>query len=70
MCVAAPGIVIKKEGNIADVDYNGNIVKAHTGILDVNPGDHVLVHAGMILQKLNEKEALDMQALFAELEEY
>lgn len=69
MCVAAPGIIKKIEGNIADVEYSGNIVRAHTGIIDVKPGDYVLVHAGMVLQKLKEQEALDMIALFAELED-
>lgn len=68
MCVASPGIVIEKKNNIAKVDYNGNIVSAHTGILDVSVGDYVLVHAGMILQKLNRKEAEDMLEIFRELE--
>lgn len=69
MCVASPGIIKKIENNIADVDYNGNIVKAHVGIVDVSPGDYVLVHAGMILQKMKRSEAEDMISLFKELEE-
>lgn len=69
MCVASPGIVKKIENNIADIDYNGNIVKAHAGIVDVSPGDYVLVHAGMILQKMKRSEAEDMISLFKELEE-
>lgn len=69
MCVASPGIIRNIDGNMADVDYNGNIVKAHTGIMDVKPGDYVLVHAGMILQKMKQREAEEMMALFDELEE-
>lgn len=69
MCVASPGIIKKIENNIAEVDYNGNTVKAHTGIVDVSPGDYVLVHAGMILQKMKRSEAEDMISLFKELEE-
>ncbi len=69
MCVASPGIVKNIKDNIAEVDYNGNIVKAHTGVVDVSPGDYVLVHAGMILQKIKQKEAEDMLSLFRELEE-
>ena len=69
MCVAVPGVVKKIENNTAEVDYNGNVVKAHAGIVKVNEGDYVLVHAGMIIQKLNEAEAQKMINLFGELEE-
>ncbi|MCM1307551.1 MAG: HypC/HybG/HupF family hydrogenase formation chaperone [Butyrivibrio sp.] len=69
MCVASPGIIKKIENNIAEVDYNGNTVKAHTGVVDVSEGDYVLVHAGMVLQKMNRQEAEDMLSLFKELEE-
>lgn len=69
MCVAAPGIVKAIDGNIAEVDYEGNVVKAHAGIIQVKPGDYVLVHAGMILQVLKQKEAEEMLTLFKELEE-
>ncbi len=69
MCVASPGIVKKIDGSIAEVDYNGNIVRAHTGITEVEPGDYVLVHAGMILHKKTRQEAEDMLELFRELEE-
>ena len=69
MCVAVPGIIKKIDNNTAEVDYNGNVVKAHTGIVAVNEGDYVLVHAGMIIQKLNEAEAQKMIDLFGELEE-
>ncbi len=68
MCVAAPGIVREINGNMAKIDYDGNIVQAHTGIVDVKPGDYVLVHAGMILQKLMQREAEEMQQLLNELE--
>lgn len=69
MCVASPGIVKRIENNMAEVDYNGNIVKAHTGVVKVQPGDYVLVHAGMVLQKMKPREAEDLRALFQELEE-
>ena len=35
MCVAATGKVVKIDKEIAEVDFNGNIVRAHTGIIDV-----------------------------------
>ena len=41
MCVALPGRVLKmneSEGT-ATVDFNGNIVEARSGLVDVKPGD-------------------------------
>jgi len=69
MCVAAPGKVIEISGNTAVIDYCGNHVKAHTGIVDVKVGDYALVHAGMIIQILDEDEAHSMLDLFKELED-
>ena len=43
MCVAATGKVVRIDNEIAEVDFNGNIVRAHTGIIDVKPGDDVSV---------------------------
>lgn len=69
MCVAAPGIVEEINGNMAKINYNGNIVTANAGLVDVSVGDSVLVHAGMIIQKLDKDEAEKMAELFSELEE-
>lgn len=69
MCVAAPGKVIEINDNIATVDYCGNHVKAHTGVVDVKVGDYALVHAGLIIQVLKEDEAQSMIELFKDLED-
>ena len=69
MCVAAPGRVVKIEGTNAFVDYNGNIVKASTGVVSVKEGDYVLVHAGLIIQVLKQDEAESLAELFKEIEE-
>ncbi len=69
MCVAVPGKIKHVEDNMALIDYDGNTVHAHAGIADVSEGDYVLVHAGMIIQKLDEDEAVKMIELFKELEE-
>ena len=72
MCVALPGRVVKmneSEGT-ATVDFNGNIVEARSGLVDVKPGDRVLVHAGCILQKVTENEGDEMDDIFKELEEF
>lgn len=69
MCVAMPGKVLSVEDNLAEVDFNGNIVKARAGLVEIEPGDHVLVHAGLILQKLTPSDYTALDDLFQELEE-
>lgn len=69
MCVAYPGRVVGIDGNIAEVDFAGNRIKAHTGIIQVKTGDYVLVHAGLVIQVMKPQEAQDMIDLFKELEE-
>ncbi len=69
MCVAAPGKVIEINDNVAVVDYSGNRVKAHTGVVNVKVGDYALVHAGLIIQVLDDDEAQSMIDLFKELED-
>lgn len=69
MCVAATGTVVAVNGSIADVDFQGNIVHAEAGLVKIVPGDHVLVHAGCIIQKLTEQDNEFMTQLLAEVEE-
>lgn len=69
MCVAAPGRVIEITNGIAKVDFSGNIVTANAGIVNVKPGDNVLVHAGLIIQKVSQSEAEEMNELFGMLKE-
>ena len=69
MCVALPGIIEKIEDNIASVNFSGNVVRAHTGVVDVKVGDFVLVHAGLVIQKLDREEAENMRELFEMIKE-
>lgn len=69
MCVALPGKVIALDKDIATIDFNGNIVKANCGIVNIKIGDYVLVHAGLVIQKLPEDEAKNMSELFSALED-
>lgn len=68
MCVAIPGRVTKVDGKKATVDFEGNFVTARTGLIPVQAGDRVLVHAGVIIQVLREEEADELSAILAELE--
>ena len=68
MCVALPGKVISVAGHTALVDFDGSRVTAEAGLVSLEEGDRVLVHAGCIIQKLSESDADEMEALFRELE--
>lgn len=69
MCVAIPGKVIKLDGTRATVDFSGNIVQAEAGLVNVNIGDRVLVHAGCIIQTMDEDMADELEELFKEIED-
>lgn len=69
MCVASPGKVIEINGDNTVIEYSSNKIKANKGIVDVNVGDYVLVHAGLIIQVLPEDEAMNMIDIFKELGE-
>lgn len=62
-----PGRVLTVENGVARVDFDGNIIEARADLTKVAPGDRVLVHAGLIIQKLSATEAEEMDAIFADL---
>ena len=69
MCVAYPGKVLSIENNHARVDFTGSVVPVNISMVSVQPGDYVLVHAGMAIQKVETEEAKEWIALFRDLEE-
>jgi len=69
MCVAMPGTVISLMDDRAEVDFDGNTVVARTGLVDVKIGDKVLVHAGCIIQTMDEDMANEMEELYKEIED-
>ena len=63
MCVALPGKVIEIKDHDAVVDFNGNQVTARAGLVDVQVGDYVLVHAGCVIQKVSQQDMEDLKNL-------
>ena len=63
MCVALPGKVIEIKERDAVVDFNGNLVTARAGLVDVKVGDYVLVHAGCVIQKVSKQEMDEIENL-------
>ncbi len=68
MCVAIIGRICKLDNKTAVVDYHGNKVNVSTGLLNVNIGDHVLVHAGCAIQKVSEEEYDIMNEIMNEMD--
>jgi len=67
MCLGVYGKILNIEGDLATVDFGGGLVKkALIGVEDANEGDYVVVHAGIIVSKLNRSE---LTAVFNYLEE-
>ncbi len=69
MCVAMPGKVLFVSERTALVDFNGNRVNARTGLVKIEPGDNVLVHAGCILQKVSDREMEEMNKIMEEMDQ-
>lgn len=67
MCLAIPGTVTGVDGDIAAVDYGGVSVKANVCLCEgVKAGDKVLVHAGFVIQVLDEEAGRELEALLNE----
>lgn len=69
MCLAIPSRIISMDGFKATVDVYGARRDINLMLLpeEVNIGDHVLVHAGFALQKVDQeaaKEALQLMDEF------
>lgn len=68
MCIAIPGKVISLEAKGARVDVRGHIRTASTLFVpEVQVGDHVVISGGMIVDRLDEEEALARLGLFEDL---
>jgi hydrogenase expression/formation protein HypC len=68
MCIAIPGKVISLGAEGARVDVRGHIHTASTLFApEVRVGDHVVISGGMIVDRLDEEEALDSLSLFEDL---
>ena len=58
MCLAVPAKIIALEGDLAEVELNGNRLKVCTLVVpEARTGDWVLVHAGFAITRLDEEQA-------------
>jgi hydrogenase expression/formation protein HypC len=68
MCVALPGKILTISGNRAKVDFSGNTVDVHMGLVTAAPGDYALVHAGCAIEVMSRGKAEELLSVFAELD--
>ena len=66
MCIAVPGKVTSIDDlDMATVDFGGTSRVASIDLVpDVSVGDYVLVHAGFVINRLDEDDALETLKLF------
>jgi hydrogenase expression/formation protein HypC len=72
MCLSIPSKVVKidKENEIATVDTMGVQRDASLSLMsqeDIHVGDYVLLHIGFVMNKIDEKEALESLELYREI---
>ena len=58
MCLAVPVRIVEIDGMEAVVEFQGVRTRARLDLMqDCRVGDYVLIHAGFVIQKLDEKAA-------------
>ncbi len=64
MCLSIPGKIIKIDGQRATADFNGIKKEINVSLIDANSGDYVMVHAGFAIEKVDLKQAENINNLF------
>jgi len=71
MCLSVPALVVKIEGQMADVSVGGAIFQAGLQMVsNIRVGDYILLHAGFAIQKISVEEALETLNLLNELKSF
>jgi hydrogenase expression/formation protein HypC len=69
MCLAVPGKLVECQDQEAVVDMHGNRLRVSTILVpELVVGDWVLVHAGFVIQRLDEQEAAETWAILRDVE--
>ena len=62
-------IEVRHDG-LGTAELDGTRMEVNLSLLDAPAmGEYVIIHAGFAIEKLNEKEAKERMALFAEIEQ-
>lgn len=67
MCIAIPGKVTEIRDAMARVEVAGARLEASLMLMEgVGVGDYVIIHAGFVIQKVDEEEARETLRLLGE----
>jgi hydrogenase expression/formation protein HypC len=69
MCLSLPGRVLRLQGPMALVDTAG-VTRWCNALMhpDLQVGDRVLLHAGLVLEVVTEEHAREIESAFTELD--
>lgn len=68
MCVGLPAKIVTMKDGVAVVDASGAKREISTELLEnVEPGDYVMVHAGIAIAKIQEDEEEEADEILEEL---
>lgn len=68
MCVGVSGKVVKLQAGTAMVDVNGARREVSAELLsDLEPGDYVMVHAGVAIAKITDDDEDEAESVMEDL---
>lgn len=68
MCVGVSGKVVKLQAGMAMVDVNGARREVSAELLsDLEPGDYVMVHAGVAIAKITDDDEDEAESVMEDL---
>ena len=68
MCLAVPGEVTKIDGEWAECRLGGTTIRARCDLVpEIRVGDYAIIHAGFIIQRLDEAEAQETLSLLDQI---
>ncbi len=70
MCWGVLGKLVRMEGVEGEVEVGGTTIRALVALEDAKPGDVVLVHAGVVIEKLDRERVLENLAVYYDLAKY
>lgn len=69
MCLAIPGTIIDITDEQALIDYGGVTKRASLRLFpEAKPGDCALVHAGFVIQLMDDAAAKEMEQVLLEMQ--
>jgi hydrogenase expression/formation protein HypC len=67
MCLAIPMKIVGRNGDFGVVEANGVKRSVFLNLVDAGIGDYVLIHAGIAIGKVDEKEAEETIAILKDI---